>query len=121
MFAKARRDKKGKGSGADSIGSNGSEAHSFRSSLEDAIERAKAQTGADSAEPNTIKKLVSKGPGSRRRRKQQVMEEEKQDNEAIERGKTIAERGTLINDTRSDPEPSGDGSSLLTYESDTES
>jgi len=121
MFTKTRRDRKGKGSGADSVGSNGSEAHSFRSSLEDAIERAKSQPGADGVGDSAIKKLVPKGLGSRRRRKQQVKEEEQQDNEAIERGKTVAERGTLMNDARFDPQPSGDGSSLITYESETES
>ena len=89
--------------------------------MESVIEKTK---GIDEdGESNGLKKLVPKGLGSTRRRKKQEREDEQRASEEAARGRSIAERGTLENDAGSfiERNRSRDGSSLITYDSDTES
>lgn len=123
LFSKTRRDKKDKDSAGNSIKSNNSESRGARSSLEDTIGRLKGhEVTEEDGDPSKIKKLA-KGLGSKRRRKKR--EEEQQASEEIARGRTIADRGTLIDDEDISPYADngagGDGSSLLTYDSETDS
>jgi hypothetical protein len=119
MFSKARREKKNKDSS--SMKSSGSEGLGVRASIEDAIDKIKGSS--DDSEPNGIKKLVPKSIGSKRRQKKQEMEEEQRISEEAARGRSVADRGTLENDVPSlvHQSSSGDGSSLITYDSETES
>ena len=70
-------------------------------------------------EHTSRKKLVPTIIGSKRRRRKQEEEEEQQMKEEAARGRSIAERGTLENESRN-PLPRNDsgnsGSSLITYE-----
>jgi hypothetical protein len=121
IFSKTRnRDKKGTDSASNSIKSTGTESdglHSVRRSVEDAIDKIKGHHGSDDEGDLGIKKL--KGIASRRRKRQERQEEQRASEEA-ERGRTVAERGTLENDVPSfTRNESGDGSSLITYDSDT--
>jgi hypothetical protein len=117
MFSKNRRDKKGRDSAANSIKS--SESDGLRPSLEDAIDKLKANT--EDGESNGIKKLVPRALGSKRRRKQHEREEEQRASEEAARGRTVAERGTLENDVEStfrNQSEAADTSSLITYDSE---
>lgn len=119
MFAKSRREKKNKDSS--STKSSGSDPLGVRASIEDAIDKIKgSQDGGDDSETNGLKKLVPKGIGSKRRQKR---EEEQRISEEAARGRSVADRGTLENDVPSlvHQSSSGDGSSLITYDSETES
>lgn len=117
MFGKSRRDKKSRDSAQNSINSSesGDHALNLRASLEDAIDKLK---GDD--EEHGIKKLVPKGI-SRSRRKRQEQEAEQRESEEAERGRTVADRGTLDNDvspgtlSRNDSGVA-DGSSLITFD-----
>jgi hypothetical protein len=124
IFSKTRnRDKKGRDSAGNSIKST-DDSLGLRGSVEDAIEKMKGSTSTeDDGESNGIKKLVPKGIGSKRRQKKKEKEEEEQRaSEEAARGRSVADRGTLRNDGSSPPvNGSGDGSSLITYDSDTES
>ncbi|CZR65635.1 related to GRAM domain-containing protein 2 [Phialocephala subalpina] len=118
MFSKSRRDRKGKD--AISTKSSSSDGLGVRASIEDAIDKLKA--GDDDGESNGIKKLVPKGIGSKRRQKRQEREEEQRQSEEAARGRSVAERGTLENDVEGVVHhSSGDGSSLITNDSETES
>jgi hypothetical protein len=120
IFSKnRRRDKQGRDSAANSLKSSGSDSLGLRESLEDAIDKTKGNTGSD--DDNGIKKLVPKAIGAKRRKKKQEREEEERAIEEAARGRSVAERGTLTNDAKSYTNGSGDGSSLITYESETES
>lgn len=115
LFKHRSRDKNNRDSASDSLRST--ESSSFRSS---------GRTESDDeGEHNGIKKLVPKGLASKRRRKKQEQEEELKASEEAARGRSVAERGTLSNDmdapSRTLANGSGDGSSLITYESETES
>lgn len=97
----------------------------FRDSLDSALERLKGLNESDDEqEPTGIKKLVPTIVSKRRRRKQE-REDELRASEEAERGRSVAERGTLENAVErrngSVATRSGDGSSLLTYDSDIES
>lgn len=74
-------------------------------------------------DPSGIKKLA-KGLGTNKRRRKK-REEEQQANEEIARGRTVADRGTLADNEDISPfadnGSGGDGSSLTTYDSETES
>ncbi|RDL31361.1 Uncharacterized protein BP5553_09570 [Venustampulla echinocandica] len=112
LFKHRSWDKISRDSASDSLRSTES---SFRSS---------GRTESDEeGEQNGIKKLVPKGLASKRRRKKQEQEEELRASEEAARGRSVAERGTLSNDTpsRNLANGSGDGRSLITYDSDTES
>jgi hypothetical protein len=85
--------------------------------VEDSIDKMKVSDGTDEdGDNNGIKKFVPKGLGSWRRRKNQEKEDEQRASEEAAR-----ERGTLENDSSSFVHGSGDGSSLITYDSDIES
>ena len=123
IWSKTRnRDKKNRDSASNSVKSTDSENRlSVRESLESAIDKIKGDD--EDGDSNGFKKLVPKGLGSKRRRKKQEQEEEQRATEEAARGRSIAERGTLENDAGSFEERnrSRDGSSLITYDSDTES
>jgi hypothetical protein len=124
IFSKTRsRDKKGRDSAGNSIKST-DDSLGLRGSVEEAIEKMKGSTSTeDDGESNGIKKLVPKGIGSKRWQKKKEKEEgEQRASEEAARGRSVADRGTLRNDSSSPPvNGSGDGSSLITYDSDTES
>jgi len=125
IFSKTRnRDKKGRDSAGNSIKSS-DDGLGLRGGAEDAIEKLKGSTSTsteDDGESNGIKKLVPKAIGSKRRqRKKEKEEEEQRESEEAARGRSVADRGTLRNDGASPVNGSGDGSSLITYDSDTES
>ena len=123
IWSKTRnRDKKNRDSASNSVKSTDSETHlGVRGSVESAIDKIKgAEEDGDS---NGIKKFVPKSLGSKRRRKKQEKEDEERASEEVARGRSVAERGTLENDSGSFEErnQSRDGSSLITDDSDTES
>ena len=90
--------------------------------MESAIDKVKGNSGAEEdGDSHGIKKLVSKGIGSRRRKKKQDRDDAQKESEEAARGRSVAERGTLENDSGSFVHESGDRSSLITYDSDTES
>jgi hypothetical protein len=126
IFSKARnRDKRGKDSAGNSIKST-DDGNGIRGSVEDAIEKRKGSTSTsteDDGESNGIKKLVPMAIGSKRRKKKEKEKEEEEQRASAEvaRGRSVADRGTLRNDAGSPVNESGDGSSLITYDSDTES
>jgi hypothetical protein len=122
IFSKSRnRDKKGRDSAGNSVKSS-DDGLGIRGSVEDAIEKIKSHTTTEEdGESNGIKKLVPKGIGSKRwRMKKEKEEEEQRASEDAARGRSVAERGTL-HDGGSPINGSGDGSSLITYDSETES
>jgi hypothetical protein len=124
IFSKARnRDKRGKDSAGNSIKST-DDGSGLRGSVEDTVEKMKGSTGTsteDDGESNGIKKLVPMAIGSKRRKKKEREEEEQRASAEVARGRSVANRGTLRNDAGSPVNESGDGSSLITYDSDTES
>ncbi len=121
IFSKSRnRDKKGKDSAGNSVKSS-DDGLGIRASVEDTIEKIKSHTSTEEdGEANGIKKLVPKVIVSKRRRMRKEKEEEQRASEEAARGRNVAERGTLYNDGGSSIKGSGDGSSLITYDSDTE-
>lgn len=124
IFHKAKnRDSKARDSASDSMRSSESDGHrGARGPLENAIDKIKGNNGAEEdGDTNGIKKLVPKGIGARRRKKKQEREDAQRENEEAARGRSVADRGTLENDSGSVVPESGDGSSVITYESDTES
>ncbi|KAL5332069.1 hypothetical protein ACEPPN_001612 [Leptodophora sp. 'Broadleaf-Isolate-01'] len=124
LFSKTRRDKKDKDSAGNSVKSSNSESRGVRSSLEDTIDKLKGhEVTEEDIDPSGIKKLA-KGLGTNKRRRKK-REEEQQANEEIARGRTVADRGTLADNEDISPfadnGSGGDGSSLTTYDSETES
>lgn len=123
-----RRHKKDRDSSSNSIISTGTESDDHRSAreaIEGAIEKLKGSPAVDEpTDANGLKRLVHKGIGSRRRRSRLEKEEEERVLLEAARGKSVAERGTLENDSAAglsiSRSGSGDGSSLLTYDSETE-
>jgi hypothetical protein len=123
IFSKSRnRDKKGKDSAGNSVKSS-DDGLGLRASAGDAIEKIKSHPSTEEdGQSNGIKKLVPKGISSKRRRMRKEKEEEGQRaSEEAARGRSVAERGTLHNDGGSSITGSGDESSLITYDSDTDS
>ena len=122
MWSKTRKDKKIRDSASNSLKSTESEPRlRVRGSLETVIDKIKGDD--ENGESSGLKKLVPKGIGSKRRRKKQEKEDEERASEEVARGRSVAERGTLENDAESLEERnrSRDASSLITYDSDTES
>ncbi|PQE05982.1 GRAM domain-containing protein [Rutstroemia sp. NJR-2017a BBW] len=131
MFSKTRAVRKpARDSATASLKSTESDTttHGVRASLDGALEKLKSGlTEDDSTDSNGatgLKKLVSKPFESKRRRKQR--EDEERELEEVARGRSVAERGTLKEESRNSSfirQNSGDrdGSSLLTYDSETES
>lgn len=126
VLSKSRAGRKHRKSISYSVRSGASEAsHGFRASLEGAIDKLKGDSDSEteSHASNNLKRFVPKGFESKRKRLQRE-EEERRLEEEVARGRNVAERGTLENDSSTrNPilrNPSG-GSSLLTYDSETES
>jgi hypothetical protein len=139
LFSK-NRSKKNRDSASNSTKSTGTDSDGLgmRGSLESVIQKLKThgdqddgEVGSnDNASPSSLKKLVPKGIGSKRRQRKQEQEEEQRLFEEAARGRSIADRGTLENETpspisRNDSGHSGHsgdgGSSLITSDSETDS
>jgi len=124
VLSKARRGRNRKTADANSLVSNGSDgSHGIQGKLEGAIDKFKNQDGSDDDEEESgrLSKLIPKGIGSMRRRKKEEKEAEIRASEEAARGRSVAERGTLENDNGGYPTTTdGDGSSLITYESENE-
>lgn len=128
MFSKSRSKKK-RDSASNSIKSTttteSDSVHGVLDSLKSKLHIDHSSDHIDgNSDPNGLKKLVPTTIGSKRRRRKQEAEEEERIREEAARGRDIADRGTLENDSRN-PLPRSDsghsGSSLITYESDIES
>jgi hypothetical protein len=124
VLSKARRGRNKKIADSKSIVSNGSDgSHVIRGKLEVAIDKFKNQDGSDDEddESGRLSRLIPKGIGPMRRRKKEEKEAEIRASEEAARGRSVAERGTLENDTGGNHiSADGDGSSLITYESENE-
>lgn len=124
VLSKARRGRKGNTGDATSTVSNGSDGSlNLRGKLGGAIDKLKNQDGSDDddGESGRLSKLIPKGIGSMRRRKREDREAEQRASEEAARGRSVAERGTLENDNGDySPPADGDGSSLITCESENE-
>lgn len=124
VLSKARRGRNKKTADTSSLVSNGSDgSHGIREKREGAIDKLRSQDGSedDDDESGRLSKLIPKGIGSMRRRKKEEKESEIRASEEAARGRSVAERGTLENDNRGYPTTAdGDGSSLITYESENE-
>jgi hypothetical protein len=132
ILSRRRRHRKDRGSSSNSIVSTGTESdghRGVRDAIEGAIEKLKTTpTDEHHADSKGLKKLMH-----RRRTKHEREEEERARIAAAARGRSIAERGTLENESIASVDESeglavdssrnwsGDGSSLLTYESESES
>lgn len=136
ILSRRRRHKKDRGSSSNSIVSTGTESdghRGVREAIEGAIEKLKTTPTNEHADGKGLKKLMHKGMGSHRRRtKHEREEEERARIAAAARGRSIAERGTLENESSASVNESeglgvnsrnwsGDGSSLLTYDSEPDS
>lgn len=135
IFSKTKSiSKKSRGSGSNSTASTAAESdghRSMRQSLEGVVEKLKVHHDREESggNGNGLKKLVPQSIGAKRRQKKQEKEEEQRLEEEAARGRSIADRGTLENDSpmpisRQDSSVSRDGdtgSSLLTYDSDLDS
>jgi len=111
--------------------SDRSDSRSVRASIEDALDKLRSPGSSNNSldedrEKRSLEKLVPKGILSKRRRKKEQREAEEIAKEEAARGRSIAERGTLEDDSnhsikRKSSSADVDASSLLTYESDDES
>ncbi|TGO61424.1 hypothetical protein BCON_0027g00100 [Botryotinia convoluta] len=124
LFSKSRNGRRHRNSTSHSVRSGASDiSHGFRASLEQVIDKIKKDSDSEeeSHASNSLKKFVPKGFEKKKKRLQRE-EAEQRLAEEVARGKYIAKRGTLENDIRNpiNRNPSG-GSSLLTYDSETES
>lgn len=132
ILSRRRRQKKDRDSSSNSIVSTGTESdghRGVRDAIEGAIEKLKSDEHGEGT-GNGLKKLMHKGMGSHRRRTRLEKEEDERDRRAAARGRNVAERGTLENESSSDlgrldserlaasRSWSGDGSSMLTYDSE---
>ncbi|KAI9731122.1 MAG: hypothetical protein M1818_007980 [Claussenomyces sp. TS43310] len=95
--------------------------HGIRASIEGAVDKLKHRDGADKVEDSSgLSKLMPNAIKSKRRRKKQEKEDEARASEEAARGRAVAERGRLDNDDANSVK-ADDASSLITYESETES
>jgi hypothetical protein len=124
VLSKARRGRNKKTADTNSLVSNGSDgSHGIRGKHEGAIDKLKNREGSDDDddESGRLSKLIPKGIGAMRRRKKEEKEAEIRAGEEAARGRSVAERGTLENGNGDYPTTAdGDGSSLITYESENE-
>ena len=117
LFNKTRNRDKRRDSAGNSVKSSDD---GLRASVEDVMDKLKGHTTTeDDGESNGIKKLVPKAIGAKRRRARKEKEEEEQKAEEAARGRSVADRGTL-HDGASPVNGSGDGSSLITLDDETE-
>jgi hypothetical protein len=124
VLSKARRSRNRKTADNSSLMSNGSDgSFGIRGKLEGATDKLKNRDGDDDDddESGRLSKLIPKGIGSMRRRRKEGREAEIRASEEAARGRSVADRGTLENDNGGYPTTAdGDGSSLITYESENE-
>ncbi|KAG4033177.1 hypothetical protein MFRU_005g01910 [Monilinia fructicola] len=124
IFSKSRNGKRHRNSTSHSVRSGGSEAsHGFRASLEGAIDKLKRDSDSETEShgSNGLKRFVPKGFESKKKRLQRE-EEERRLEEEVARGRDVAERGTLENESRNPINRNlSAGSSLLTYDSENDS
>lgn len=126
IFSKARTGRRHRNSTSHSVRSGASEiSHGLRASLEGAIDKLKGDSDSDSEteshESNGFKKFVPKGFESKKKRMQRE-EDKRRLAEEVARGRDVAERGILGNDIGNPIQrKASGGSSLLTYDSETES
>jgi len=137
ILSRRRQQRKDRDSSSNSIVSTGTESdghRGVREAIEGAIEKLKTSPTDEHSDVNGLKKLMHKGISHRRRTKHEREEEERASKAAAARGRSIAERGTLENESSIAESDivgseelavnrswSGDGSSLLTYDSEPES
>ena len=112
--------------------------HGMRASIESAIDKLKSHESSEHPEndhdegSNKLEKLLPKSIKTKQRKKRREKADEERASEEAARGRSIAERGTLENDDSNPNKHSnhtlaatstvdGDGSSLITYDSDEES
>jgi hypothetical protein len=123
-LSKARRGRNRSTTDTNSTASNGNDGNiSLQGKQEGIIDNPKHNDGIDeddSGESSKLSKLLPKGLNSKRRRRKLELEEKQRASEEVARGRAIAERGTLDNDEASISTGDGDGSSLITYESETD-
>jgi hypothetical protein len=127
----SRRHQKGSSDSASNsiISTESDNSKGFRQSLENVVDKLKGHNESDEEDGATgIKKLVPAKIRTSRRRKKQEKEDELRASEEAERGRSVADRGTLDPGTesrsprsRSLAKGSGDNSSLITCDSETES
>src|SRR5271170_5381180 len=124
VLSKPRRGRNKNTVDTTSAVSNGSDASlNLRGKLGGTSDKLKNQDGSDDdgGGGGRLSKLIPKGIGSMRRRKKEDKEAEQRASEEAARGRSVAERGTLENDNGDYPTTAdGDGSSLITYESENE-
>ena len=123
ILSKTRvRDKKSRDSATNSLRSEASDGLGGRASLDSAIDKLREGAGSDDEEhPGGIKKLVPKGLVSKRKRRKQEEESRASEEAEAARGRSVAERGTLRNDSGSSlNNGTPDGNSLLSYDSEIE-
>lgn len=124
IFSKNRRGRKSRDSAGNSIKSSNSYSYSGLPSPGEAGDVGKGLevTEADADAPTTTR-LVPKVLAVRRRKKKREREEERRVDEEVERGRTVADRGTLQDavDPTPDDRAQESSQSFITYDSDTES
>ncbi|EHL02145.1 hypothetical protein M7I_1737 [Glarea lozoyensis 74030] len=119
LLSKTRsRNRKNGDSATNSVHSDKNEGHGLRASIDNTIDKLKGHTGSDDEGKAGIKKLVPKVLVPKRKRRQQEEEMRASEEAAAEaaRGRSVAERGTLRNNSNTPSNGSNDASSLLTYE-----
>jgi hypothetical protein len=124
VLSKARRGRNKNNADTISVVSNGSDgSHGRRGKLEGAMDRQKNGEGSDDddGDQGGLKKLLPKAIVSKKRRKKEEKDSEIRATEEVGRGRSVAERCTLENDSAGNSMTAdGDGSSLITYESENE-
>ena len=129
IFSKGRRDKKNRESASNSLrsasstvgtGTDSDSHRGLRGSVDSVVDRL-SHHDDDTGDSNGIKKLIPK-IGAKRRQKKQEQEEEQQALEEAARGRSVADRGTLENETRTPMyrNESTDNENQLVYESEPE-
>ena len=127
IFSKGRRDKKNRGSANNSLrsvsstGGAGTDSDShrgLRGSVDSVVDKL-SHHDDDTSDPNGIKRLIPK-LGAKRRQKKQEQEEEQLALEEAARGRSVADRGTLENESRTPMyhNDTNDNESPLMYESE---
>jgi len=129
IFSKGRRDKKNRESASNSLrsasstlgtGTDSDSHRGLRGSVDSTLDKL-THHDDDTGESNGIKKLIPK-IGNKRRQKKQEQEEEQLAMEEAARGRSVAERGTLENESRTPMyrNDSTENKSQMVYESEPE-
>jgi hypothetical protein len=123
VLTKARRKRGKKTDDTPSIASEGSDSHGLPALISRELDKLKSDGGDDEAGGiSGLSKILPVAIKSKRRAKILQKEAEERESEEAARGRSVAERGTLVNDDGGDSTSmrEGDRSSLITYESETE-